>query len=390
MLRRCKMKIEKIELQNVLIPMAASGLPNSVGRNYGAYMLVRVKCDNGLEGFGEGYYGNATSAVAAIIRDVLAPEIIGQEATNINSLYERMYRAGYYFGRVGLNTFAIGVLEIALWDIVGKHLGAPIYSLLGGTAKEIGPPHPTLRFLFHEVENNIVPVYGSLQPYRTSVEAAAAAVEAVKAGFKSVKLHQVDLESVKTTREAVGKDIEITIDPTGYFNPLEAERFAKSLAEYNVGWLEEPIWPPDDYPALARLRNRSPVAIAGGENEFTIWGFERILEAEAVDILQPDVLRLGGIMESVKVYSKAQSRNILIAPHNFRYGPVLAASAHLSLVFSNVIALETPWVQLEANLLKDGPEISQGHIKLTKLPGLGIIVDEDVVKEYRVEIFPRK
>ena len=384
------MKIEKVELQNVLIPMAASGLPKSVGRNYGAYMLVRVKCDDGLEGFGEGYYGNATSAVAAIIRDVLAPEIIGQEATNINGLYERMYRAGFYFGRVGLNTFAISALEIALWDIVGKHFGAPIYSLLGGSVRKIGPPHPTLRFLFGEVEDNIVPVYASLQPYRTSDEAAAAAVEAVKAGFKSVKLHQVDLESVKATREAVGKDIEITIDPTGYFNPLEAERFAKSLAEYNVGWLEEPIWPPDDYPALARLRCRSPVAIAGGENEFTIWGFERILEAQAVDILQPEVVRLGGIMESFKVYSMAQSRNILIAPHNFRYGPVLAASAHLSLLFSNVISLETPWVQLEANLLKDGPEISQGHIKLTKLPGLGVMVDEDVVKEYRVEIFPRK
>ena len=130
--------------------------------------------------------------------------------------------------------------------------------------------------------------------------------------------------------------------------------------------------------------------IAGGENECTIWGFKRIFETEAVDILQPEVAYLGGIMESFKVYSMAQSQNVPIAPHNFRYGPVLAASAHLSLLFPNVIALETPWFHLEANILKEGPEISNGQLKLTGKPGLGIVLDEDVVKDYRVDAFPRK
>ena len=224
----------------------------------------------------------------------------------------------------------------------------------------------------------------------TMDEVAAAALEAVKAGYRSVKLHQVDIASVRATRESVGDDIEITMDPTGYFNPLEAERFAGELAEYNVGWLEEPIWPPDDYAALARLRRRSPVPIAGGENECTIWGFNRIFETDAVDILQPEVVTLGGIMESFKVYTIAQSRNLPIAPHNFRYGPVLAASAHLSLMFPNVIALETPWFHLEAYALKEGPQIDDGQVRLPEKPGLGIVVDEDVVKEYRVDAFPRK
>ena len=95
-------------------------------------------------------------------------------------------------------------------------------------------------------------------------------------------------------------------------------------------------------------------------------------------------------MESFKVYSMAQSENVAISPHNFRYGPVLAATAHLSVLFPNVISMETPWFQLEANVLKEGPEISDGQVKLTGKPGLGIVADEDVIKEYRVDAFPRK
>lgn len=384
------MKIEDVELVNVLIPLAPSGLPRPVGRNYGAHMLVRVKCDNGIEGIGEGYCGNATTAVAALIKDMFAPEIIGQEATNILYLYERMYRAGFYFGRVGVNSCAISALEIALWDILGKHYGAPVCCLLGGPGRRIVPPYPSLRGLLGDEENKMVPAYASMQTYATPDDVAVAALKAVKAGYKSVKLHQVDIDSVRATREAVGEEIEITMDPTAYFNPLEAERFAKELAEYDVGWLEEPIWPPDDYSALARLRKRSPVPIAGGENECTIWGFRRIFETEAVDILQPEVVTLGGIMESFKVYSMAQAQNVPIAPHNFRYGPVLAASAHLSLLFPNVITLETPWFQLEASVLKEGPEIINGYVQVSEKPGLGILVDEDVVKDYAVPALPRK
>lgn len=384
------MKISNVELVTVLIPLAESGLPKPVGRNYGAQMLVRVECDNGLEGVGEGYCGNATTAVAALIKDMLAPELIGQEAINVSNLYERMYRAGFYFGRVGVNSCAISALEIALWDIVGKHFEAPVYTFLGGPVRKSVPPYPSLRGLLGDEEDKTVPAYASMQTYETPDEVAVVALEAVKAGYRSVKLHQVDIESVRTTREAVGDDIEITMDPTGYFNPLEAERFARELAEYNVGWLEEPIWPPDDYVALARLRQRSPIPIAGGENECTMWGFRRIFETEAVDILQPEVVNLGGIMESFKIYSMAQSQNLPVAPHNFRYGPVLAASAHLSLMFPNVIALETPWFHLEANVLQEGPEIVNGRVQLTGKPGLGIVVDEDVIKEYKVDQFPRK
>jgi L-alanine-DL-glutamate epimerase-like enolase superfamily enzyme len=281
-------------------------------------------------------------------------------------------------------------VEIALWDILGKHYGAPVHALLGGVAKRTVAPYPTLRALADEAEDKSVVAYASMQTFRTSEEVAMVAMEAVKAGFKSIKLHQVDLDSVRATREAVGNDIEITIDPNGFFNPLEAERFAKSLVKYNVGWLEEPIWPPDDYKALAQLRKRSPIPIAGGENESTIFGFERIFEAEAFDILQPEVLVVGGILESFKVFSMAQARNIPIAPHNFRFGPVLAASIHLSLLFPNVVILETPWFKLEADLLKEGPLILNGCAKLPERPGLGILVDEDVIKEYRIKEFPRK
>jgi len=384
------MKIADIELVNVNIPLAASTLPKPVGRNYGAFMLVRIRCDNGLEGIGDGYYGNSTTAIAAAIRDMMGPEIIGQEATNVAGLYERMYRSGFYSGRVGISSMAISAVEMALWDILGKHLGTSVHSLFGGVAKRTVAPYPTLRALGKESEDESVAAYASMQTYRTPEEVAVVAKAAVDAGFESVKLHQVDIDSVKAAREAVGDDIEVTMDVNGFFNPLEAARFARKLADYNVGWFEEPIWPPDDYRALAQLRQRSPVPIAAGENESTICGFESLLAAEAVDVLQPEVLVVGGILESFKVFSMAQARNIPIAPHNFKYGPILAATITLSLMFSNVIIMETPWFKLEANLLKEGPEISKGRAKLTGKPGLGMVVDEDVVREYRVEKFARK
>ena len=384
------MIIEHITIDNVLIPLAASDLPKPAGRNYGAFMLVRIQCDNGLVGTGEGYSGNASAAVAAVITDMLAPELEGQDPTHIAGLCERMYRAGFYFGRNGVISTAISAVEIALWDIAGQHFKAPLHALLGGSVRGAAAPYPSLRQLVDSQDPLSIPAYASLQTYAHPEEVARSAQAAVEAGYGSVKLHQVDIESVRTTRRALGDSVEITVDPTGYFNPIEAERFAVQLAEYGVGWLEEPIWPPDDYAALARLRSRSPVPIAGGENETTIWGFNRLFEQQAVDILQPEVANLGGILESFKIYAMAQSKNIPVAPHNFRYGPVLAASAHLSLMFPNVIILETPWFQLEADILKTGPEIVGGRVRVPAAPGLGIEVDEEVVRDYRVAAFPRK
>jgi L-alanine-DL-glutamate epimerase-like enolase superfamily enzyme len=384
------MKIRDIELVNVNIPVAASNLPKAVGRNYGCYMLVRVKCDNGMEGVSDAYYGNSSSAIAAVIKDALAPELIGQDPTNVAGLYERMYRAGFYSGRMGIYFYALSAVEIALWDITGKHYGAPVHALLGGVAKRTVAPYATLRAIIKEEEDDTVPAYASMQTFETPEEVGMIARLAKNVGFKSVKLHQVDIESVRAAREAVGDDVEVTMDVNGFFNPLDAVNFSKQLAKYNVGWFEEPIWPPDDYRALSQLRQRSTVPIASGENESTIYGFERLFEADCVDIIQPEVLVTGGILESVRVFSLAQARNIPIAPHNFKFGPVLAATIHLSLLFSSVITMETPWFKLEADICKVGPTINNGRAKLSGKPGLGIEIDEDVVKEYRIEKFPRK
>ena len=384
------MKISSIELVNVNIPLAPSDLPKPVGRNYGCFMLVRIKTDKGLEGIGDGYYGNSAPGVAATIRETLTPEIMGREATAVGGLYERMYRAGFYSGRIGIYSYAVSAVEMALWDLLGKYHGVPVYELLGGMVSRAVAPYPTLRAVMDEKEEKKVPVYASLQTFRTAEEVGLIAKAAVEEGFKSVKLHQVDIPSVRVTREAVGDGIEVTMDVNGVFNSLEAERFSRQLAEFNIGWFEEPIWPPDDYRALAQLRRRSPVPIAGGENESTVYGFERILEAEAVDVLQPEILSVGGLLEMYKVLAMAQARSLPVAPHNFKFGPVLAATLNLSLLSSNVFTTETPWFKLEANLFKKGPQIRNGWACLSDLPGLGFEIDEEVVKEYRIEKFPPK
>jgi L-alanine-DL-glutamate epimerase-like enolase superfamily enzyme len=374
----------------VNIPLASSDLPKPAGRNYGCFMLVRVKTDTGLEGIGDGYYGNSAPGVAATILETLAPEIIGRDATAVGGLYERMYRAGFYSGRIGIYSYAMSAVEMALWDLLGKYHRTPVYALLGGIASRAVAPYPTLRAVMDEKEDKKVPVYASLQTFRTPEEVGVIAKAAADEGFKSVKLHQIDLPSVKAVREAVGGDIEVTMDVNGVFNSLEAERFARRLADYDVGWFEEPIWPPDDYRALAQLRRRSPVPIAGGENESSIYGFERILETEALDVLQPEILSVGGLLEMYKVLAMAQARSVPVAPHNFKFGPVFAATLNLSLLSSNAFTTETPWFKLEANLFKNGPRIEGGFAYLSDLPGLGFEIDENVVKEYRIEKFPKK
>jgi L-alanine-DL-glutamate epimerase-like enolase superfamily enzyme len=141
---------------------------------------------------------------------------------------------------------------------------------------------------------------------------------------------------------------------------------------------------------LAQLRRRSPVPIAGGENESTIYGFERILETEALDVLQPEILSVGGLLEMYKVLAMAQARSVPVAPHNFKFGPVFAATLNLSLLSSNAFTTETPWFKLEANLFKNGPRIGGGFAHLSDLPGLGFEIDENVVKEFRIDKFPKK
>jgi len=198
-----------------------------------------------------------------------ASAVVDDGKRAIEALVDLMHRATMIYGRRGLAMFAISGVEIALWDLLGKLRGAPVYELLGGAVR------PRL------------PVYASLLRYDSPAAVAEACRHFVSQGFRMLKLHQTDVASVRAAREAVGPEVELMLDTNCPWTPLEAVAMARALAPYRLFWLEEPVWPPEDYAGLARVAADTETPIALGENESTLFGFREIVRQRAGDILQP-------------------------------------------------------------------------------------------------------
>src|SRR5438128_1291780 len=193
----------------------------------------RAATDAGLTGIGEAFAYGAPLAVCNVIEESLAPLIIGQDPSRIEYLMDLMQRGTMIYGRRGLAMFAISGVDLALWDLLGKARGAPLYELLGGATR------PRL------------PVYASLMRYASPADVAAACRHFVSQGFGMLKLHQTDVASVKAAREAVGPTVELMLDVNCPWTPGEAIAMARAFEPYRLFWFEEPVWPPEDYAGLA-------------------------------------------------------------------------------------------------------------------------------------------
>jgi L-alanine-DL-glutamate epimerase-like enolase superfamily enzyme len=260
--------------------------------------------------------------------------------------------------------FAISGVELALWDIAGKARGTPVHALWGG------PVQPRVR------------AYASLLRYDRPEQVAAAARQVVAAGFRGVKLHQTDVASVRATREAVGPEIELMLDVNCPWTPAEAIRMGRALAEYRLAWLEEPVWPPEDYRALARVRAAVPMPIAAGENEGTRYGFRELIARRAVDVLQPSVTKVGGLGEARKICALADSWNVAVVPHSFYFGPGLAATLQLIAATPGIDWVEFPGGELETPLLAAPIEAVDGWVSVPTGPGLGVEVDAAALRRH--------
>src|SRR5262245_6442877 len=223
------MKITAIQAIPLAIPMKPMTPPSSWTAGSRKQIVVRVQTDDGLTGLGEAFGYGAPLAVCNVIDESLAPMLAGQDPTRIEALVDLMHRSTMIYGRRGLAMFAISGVEIALWDLLGKLRGAPVVELLGGATR------PTMR------------AYASLPRYETPADVAAACRHYVARGFTMLKLHQIDEASVAAAREAVGPGVELMLDTNCPWTPAEAREMARRLAPYRLFWLEEPVWPPEDY-----------------------------------------------------------------------------------------------------------------------------------------------
>jgi D-galactarolactone cycloisomerase len=358
------MKITAIEAITLAIPLKPMDPPSAWTGGTRKQIIVRVITDQGLVGVGEAFAYGAPLAVASVIEESLAPLLVGQDPLRIEALVDLMHRATMIYGRRGLAMFAISGVEIALWDLLGRALDAPVWALLGGAVR------PRL------------PAYASLLRYDAPSDVGRACQGFVQQGFRMLKLHQTDVDSVRAAREAVGPDVELMLDTNCPWTPDDAIRMARALQPYRLFWLEEPVWPPEDYAGLARVAAATDTLIALGENESTLYGFREIVERHAGDILQPSITKVGGISEFKKIVALAQAANVPIAPHSFYFGPGLAATLHVAASFGGELPVEFPTGQLEVPFLTHPIEARDGRIDIPQGPGLGVEVNEEAIRRY--------
>jgi L-alanine-DL-glutamate epimerase-like enolase superfamily enzyme len=261
---------------------------------------------------------------------------------------------------------ATSAIQVALWDIVGKATKQPIYKLLGGMKREVR-------------------AYGSM-PRGYKPKAAVGAVQAAidLNGFKAVKLRigkslKSDEAIIKEVRDAF-PDIDIMVDVnSGYTTVRDALKVAHICDKYNVAWLEEPLTS-DNLNGLAILRNKSPVEIAGGENDMGTFRFEDILSKGSYDIVQPDVTRSGGYLQLKKIDAMAEVKGVRCIPHIFGFGHILAANLHY-IMASRCDWCEFPFIPDEYQILEEPIKCEKGKVKALNKPGLGVEINRKMFEE---------
>jgi L-alanine-DL-glutamate epimerase-like enolase superfamily enzyme len=358
------MKITAIEAIPLAIPMKPMSPSSSWTAGGRKQIVVRVLTDAGLSGLGEAFAYGAPLAVCNVIDESLAPLLVGEDPRRIEALVDLMHRGTMIYGRRGLAMFAISGVEIALWDLLGKARGAPVHELLGGAVR------PRL------------PAYASLLRYDSPADVAAACRHYAARGFTMLKIHQTDMASVRAAREAVGEGVALMLDTNCPWTPAEAIDMARALAPFGLFWLEEPVWPPEDYAGLARVAAATATPIAAGENESTLYGFRELIERGAADILQPSVTKVGGISEMRKIVTLAQSANLAVAPHSFYFGPGLAATLHVAATFGGTMPVEFPTGEYETPFLTHPIEAREGWVAVPTGPGLGVEINEDAIRRH--------
>lgn len=328
-------------------------------------LLVKVTTDQGLEGWGEAFGFRAVTSAKLAIEELIAPLCIGRDAARIAPLMVDIQKKLHVFGRSGPLMYALSAVDIALWDIAGKVADAPLHRLLGGAGAAD------------------LPCYASLVRFSDPALVRANIRRAIEAGFRSLKLHEVELPAIQAAREEAGPDVEIMLDVNCAWTLNEARARAEELKEVRLKWLEEPIWPPENYDGLATLRRTSGIPIAAGENASTLLEFERLMAAGAVDFVQPSPAKAGGVTELCKVFPLAAIHNVAVMPHTFYDGPGLLAAIHATAALgTGESMIEWRCFDLEAQLYGGALIPEHGRISVPRGPGLGFDPDRNVVRDY--------
>ena len=331
-------------------------------------LLVKVETDAGLTGWGEAFPHRVWRAVKSLVETLIAPACIGADPTDISSLMNRLMRHTYGVGRAGPVMYALSGLDMALWDILGKAANLPVYKLLGGAQCER------------------LPAYASLLKYGDPDVVARVTEEALGRGFRDLKVHETGRAEItaaaKLLRQKTGSGLMVDVNAPWILQEALVE--AAALRALQLKWLEEPVWPPEDFGAAAEVR-ASGVPVAIGENVLTPTDFVRLIDSRAVDFVQPSVAKIGGISVMRDIYTLANQESVAVAPHSAYFGPGLVATAHVTAALSRTPLVERLYCDLSDNPFGDWYEPVDGFLALPQGPGLGVEPDLRLLDKLRVE-----
>lgn len=325
-------------------------------------VIVRVTDSDGAEGVGEAWWGIADSAeperavkpIVSVVNDLLAPRLLGREASAIERIWYDAWDWGYRYGDQGILTMGLSGIDLALWDLHGKRHGLPVHELLGGPALDS------------------IPAYASLPPLRSAELLVTETQRAIDHGFSAVKLHELDPELTALLRTEFGQELTIMVDVNGHFDVTEAIAHGRRLSELGVLWFEEPVRPMRDHRAIAKVGAAIDCDLAGGENEYSAEDFERLLRTGALRYLQPEITKIGGLTPARRIAALAEVHNVALCPHNFRLGPSLYASIHWAFTSPASRWIEFPWMptRLQFPFGAELPTLVDGRVHPLTGPGL--------------------
>ena len=343
------------------------------------WLLVEIFTDDGLVGLGNAALSPLVTK--QVIDLYLEPLLIGADPWDLEFLWQHMYRKIMAFGRKGIGMVAISAVDIALWDLLGKSAKQPVYRLLGGRTKPK------------------IPVYAS-RLYATPLEQLAEEAGKYKAqGYKAMKLRfgwgptdgaegmQNNVALLRTVRETVGDDVDVMADAYMGWNLDYAKRMLPLLEPFHLRWLEEPVIP-DDIQGYAELRRIGRIPLAGGEHEQTLYGFRELIEARAVDYIQFDTNRVGGLTQARKIAALAEAHSIPVIPHAgqmHNYHVVMASLNSPMAEFFPLVDVEVG-NELFWYIFRGEPTPTGGFIDLDEsAPGLGLTVDESALEKFDIQ-----
>jgi|TARA_B100000959_G_scaffold45798_2_gene46556 D-galactarolactone cycloisomerase len=375
------MEIKKLETFQLSAPLEISfgwSQDTISSRSVG---LVKITTDDGIVGWGEGCGGPS----AAVVEDILAPLIIGENPINRLKLWQKMFHSLYNANlAVGYGGSAISAIDTALWDITGKILGLPIYDLLGGQIRNSVPVYATgLYYTEGEMPTRL------LAEARGYVESGFIGMKTKIGGLKI----EDDVKRVKAIRDEIGPDIKLMVDANQAYNASSAIRIGQKLAHLDLVWFEEPV-NAQDIDGYLSVKSSLPMAIAGGENLRTRYEFQQFLSRRAYDIVQPDIINVGGISEMRNVAMTANTMGIQVNPHVWGSPIMIAASLHVAstlppcppsgnpepFVQETVMEYDRTPSAIRDDISPETFVLTNGRLEVPTGPGLGITVDEKAVR----------